>query len=193
MKAIVHLVVLDLAGLGRLAVVDGSALVVIPLRLVNGWLISASVGLSCQVLQELVIAHRRCTCIHANLWLVSQVNILLLSYNSLSFSLDRSLFALLTITPSHVPLLVVNWSSVVLVLLELRRRALVRVVVVVGHAAVWLAWLDHAVGLEAATKLVPVDGWLIVVHAGAIVVVSTSVVHGLAGVDLARHHAVLNW
>ena len=86
----------------------------------------------------------------------------------------------------------VNWCSVVLVLLELGRRALVRVVVVVGHAAVWLAWLDHAVGLEAATKLVPVNGWLIVVNAGAIVVVSTAVVHGLAEVELARHHAVLN-
>ena len=86
----------------------------------------------------------------------------------------------------------VNWCSVhVGVLLELNRRVVV--VVGHGHTAVWLAWLDNAVGLEAATKLVPVDGWLIVVHAGAIVVVSTSVVHGLAGVELSRHHAVLNW
>ena len=65
---------------------------------------------------------------------------------------------------------------------------------VVGHliTAVWLAWLDNAVGLEAATKLVPVDGWLILVTVGAIVEISTSVVHWLDGVELARHHAVLH-
>ena len=54
------------------------------------------------------------------------------------------------------------------VLLELSWMALVVVVV----AAVWLR---HAVGLEAATKLVPVDGWLTVE-------VSTSVVHRLNAV-----------
>ena len=65
---------------------------------------------------------------------------------------------------------------------------------VVGHliTAVWLAWLDNAVRLEAATKLVPVDGWLILVTVGAIVEISTSVVHWLDGVELARHHAVFH-
>ena len=89
--------------------------------------------------------------------------------------------------------MVSNWCSLVLgvqvgVRLELAWRALVRVVEVVASV-----WLGHAVGLQADTKLVPVDVWL-TRHAPShiIMVMGTTIVHWLAGLEIAWHHAVLN-
>ena len=91
-------------------------------------------------------------------------------------------------------MLVTNWCSVELVvhvglLLELGWRALVGVVVVVA-----VVWLSNTVGLEAATELVPVDGWLTTEASSHIImVVSTSVVHWLTVKAHAGHHAVFHW